>query len=70
MVPKRAELPYLPFELATMVVTELYSRGGGSVSKDDFGTLIGNSVKSSSFVRKLNAMKTSGWWELPETRSR
>ena len=60
MVAKRAELPYLPFESAISVVEELYSRGGGSVGKDDFGTLIKNSVKSSSFIRKLNAMKNFG----------
>lgn len=60
MVSKRVELPYLPFESAIFVVGELYSRGGGSISKDDFGTFIKNSVKSSSFVRKLNAMKNFG----------
>jgi hypothetical protein len=60
MVLKRAELPYLLFESAISVVGELYSRGGGAVSKDDFGTLIKNSVKSSSFIRKLNAMKNFG----------
>src|SRR5438105_2036084 len=60
MPAKRTELPYLPFEQSIAVVEQLYSRAGGSLSKDDFGSIIGNSVKSSSFTRKLNALKNFG----------
>jgi len=49
--------PYLHLGQAIEVVKQVYELIGGSASEDEFSTILGNSVKSSSFNLKVQAVK-------------
>jgi hypothetical protein len=49
--------PYLSFPEALRIATAIYENGGGSADADLLNRILGNSTTSSSFQRKLQALK-------------
>jgi hypothetical protein len=52
--------PFLDLSEAVDIVKRIYYDAGGSVSEDQLSSLIKNSVKSSSYRRKMQALKNYG----------
>jgi hypothetical protein len=52
-----AQPPYLPLSEAIRVAEQIYEAGGGTADRDILTSLLNNSVSSSSFVRKLQALR-------------
>jgi hypothetical protein len=52
--------PYISLAEALRLATQIYEQGGGRASKDLMSRLTGNTSSSSSFVRKVNALKSYG----------
>jgi hypothetical protein len=52
--------PYIALSEALRLVALIYEQGGGRASKDLLSRLTGNTSSSSSFVRKINALKAYG----------
>jgi hypothetical protein len=50
--------PYLSLGEALRVVEQIHEQGAGSVTLETLSPILGNSVKSSSFQRKLSALRT------------
>jgi hypothetical protein len=59
-VRKGSYPPYASLAEAFLLAERIYENGGGQASYDMFSRLTGNSSSSSSFVRKLAAMKAYG----------
>ncbi len=52
--------PYLGLAESLKVAQEIQERGGGTLSLESLAEVFGNSMKSSSFERKLSALKNFG----------
>ncbi len=52
--------PYIDFGEALNIVRRIYEEAGGGVTEDQLSSIIGNSVKSSSFNLKLATLKAFG----------
>jgi hypothetical protein len=52
-----AQPPYLPLREAIRIAEQIYEAGGGTADRDVLTALLNNSVSSSSFVRKLQALR-------------
>ncbi len=58
--PKGTYPPYIQLAEAFDLVTQIYEQGGGQASYDMMSRLTGNSSSSSSFFKKLAAVKAYG----------
>jgi hypothetical protein len=59
--------PYLALEQALKIAREIQERGGGTLSLQSLAEVFDNSLKSSSFERKLSALRNFGLVErLPD----
>jgi hypothetical protein len=52
--------PYLSLDDSLKVAQQIQERGGGTLSLESLAEVFGNSLKSSSFERKLSALKNFG----------
>jgi hypothetical protein len=52
--------PFLPLSEAFSISQQIFEQGGGQASFDLLSKITGNSSSSSSFVKKVNALKTFG----------
>jgi len=52
--------PYLSLPEAFSLVAQIYANGGGEATYDVLSRIVGNSTSSSSFTRKLSALKAYG----------
>lgn len=59
-LPKGTKPHIISIAEAFVLVKDLYQHGGGQGSRDLLSKITGNSQSSSSFVRKLNALKAYG----------
>ena len=57
--------PYMSLAESLSVAEKLYEHGGGRASKDLFSRLTGNSASSSSFSKKVAALKSFGLLTTP-----
>lgn len=58
--PPAERPPYLGLEEALAAITAIQEQGGGSVTAETLSPIIGNSTKSSSFQRKVSALRGYG----------
>jgi hypothetical protein len=56
--------PYIDLLEAVRAAKEIHVQGGGSVSLEILSGILGNSVKSSSFQRKLSALRAYGFADM------
>ena len=52
--------PYINLREALRLAAQIYEQGGGQASKDLMSKITGNTSSSSSFTRKVNALKAFG----------
>src|SRR2546428_10985083 len=52
--------PYLGLDESLKIAQQVQERGGGTLSLESLAEVFGNSLKSSSFERKLSAVKNFG----------
>lgn len=57
------EPPYLGLREALEISQDVYSRMGGSAARDDLAQVIGNTPSSSSFAKKISALRAFGLME-------
>lgn len=57
------EPPYLGLRQSLEISHEIYTRMGGSASRDDLAELLGNTPVSSSFTKKISALRVYGLLE-------
>lgn len=65
-LPRGSNPPFLSLAGACRLVKEIYEQAGGECGLDILSKLTGNSPSSSSFIKKLNALKCYGLLQEPE----
>jgi hypothetical protein len=58
--PRGSKPPLLSLSEAFALTQKIYEQGGGKASFDLFSKITGNSRSSSSFIKKVNSLKTYG----------
>src|ERR1035438_467761 len=59
-MPKGTYPPFMSFGDAVQLVEKIYNEGGGQASYDLMSQLTGNSTSSSSFNRRISALRIYG----------